>query len=200
MRNDYIKMSSLKKIVLVIVKVTSLIGVTHIYVGRLTIIGSDNGLSPCRHQAITWTNARILLIGPMGTNFSEILIEISKILFKKMHSKLSSGNWQPLCLGLNVLTPRDWPRYICVYKHLKHLKKCSITLQMDHREHIVMKLWWNYNDSHKRKCRWCPLCVKCVEQTNVKSHLLCYRHHTSNLIAIGSGSQCVLRKHVVWVK
>ena len=35
--------------------------------GNLTIIGSDNGLSPGRRQAITWTNAGILLIGPLGT-------------------------------------------------------------------------------------------------------------------------------------
>ena len=46
--------------------------VTHICVGNLTIIGSDNGLSPGRRQAIIWTNAGILLIGPLGTNFSEI--------------------------------------------------------------------------------------------------------------------------------
>ena len=31
-----------------------------------TIVGSDNGLSPGRHQAIIWTNAMILLIGPFG--------------------------------------------------------------------------------------------------------------------------------------
>ena len=49
--------------------------VTHICVGNLTIIGSDNGLSPGRYQAIFWNNAGILLIGPLGTNFSEILIE-----------------------------------------------------------------------------------------------------------------------------
>ena len=48
---------------------------------KLTIIGSDNGLSPGRRQAIIWTNAGtcILLIGPLGTNFSEILIEIANI-------------------------------------------------------------------------------------------------------------------------
>ena len=46
--------------------------VTHICVGKLTIIGSDNGLSPERRQAIIWTNAEILLIGPLGTNFSDI--------------------------------------------------------------------------------------------------------------------------------
>ena len=49
---------------------------THICVGKLTIIGSDNGLSPGRCQAIIWTNAEILLIGPLGTKFSEMLIEI----------------------------------------------------------------------------------------------------------------------------
>ena len=38
--------------------------VTHICVVDLTIIGSDNGLSPGRRQVIIWTNARILLIGP----------------------------------------------------------------------------------------------------------------------------------------
>ena len=77
--------------------------VTHICVGNQTIIGSINGLSPDRRQAIIWINAEILLIGPLGTNFSEILIEIYALSFKKMHLKLSSGKWRPFCLGLNVL-------------------------------------------------------------------------------------------------
>ena len=38
------------------------------------IIGSDNGLLPGWCQAIIWTNAGILLIQSLGTNFSEILI------------------------------------------------------------------------------------------------------------------------------
>ena len=46
----------------------------HICVSKLTIIGSDNGLSFDRRQAIIWTNAGILLIGPMGANVSQILI------------------------------------------------------------------------------------------------------------------------------
>ena len=37
-----------------------------------TIIGSDNGLLPGQCQAIIWTNAVILLIWPIGTDFSEI--------------------------------------------------------------------------------------------------------------------------------
>ena len=59
--------------------------VTHKYVSNMTIIGSDNGLSPDRHQAIIWTNDGILLIGPLGTNFNEILIKINTFSFKKMH-------------------------------------------------------------------------------------------------------------------
>ena len=56
---------------------------------------------PDRRQAIIWTNAWILLIGLLRTNFSEILIEIYKL--KKMHLKMPSGKWRPSCLCLNVL-------------------------------------------------------------------------------------------------
>ena len=78
-------------------------------VSNLIIIGSENGLSPCQHQAIIWTNTGILLIRPSGTNFSEILIEIHTFSFKTMHLKMSSGNWRPFCLGLNVLRDDMWP-------------------------------------------------------------------------------------------
>ena len=57
--------------------------VTHICVSKLTIIGSDNGLSPCRRQAIIRTNAGILLIGLWGTNCSEILIKINIFSLKQ---------------------------------------------------------------------------------------------------------------------
>ena len=78
-------------------------GVTHVCVSKLTIIGSDNGLSPGRRQAIIWSNAGILLIGPLGVNFSEILIEILTFSFKKMLFKVLSAKWRPFCLGLNGL-------------------------------------------------------------------------------------------------
>ena len=77
--------------------------VTHICVSKLTITGSDNGLSPGRRQAIIWTNAGILLLRILGTNFREILSEIHAFSFKKMHLKVSSAKWRPFCLGLNVL-------------------------------------------------------------------------------------------------
>ena len=45
----------------------------YICIGKLIITGSDNGLSSGRCQTIIWTNAGILLIGPLGRNCSEIL-------------------------------------------------------------------------------------------------------------------------------
>ena len=81
--------------------------VTHICVSDLTIIGSDNGLSPGRRQAIIGTNAELLLNGPLGTNFSEILIEILTFSFKKMCLKVSSAKWRPFCLCLNVLMEQE---------------------------------------------------------------------------------------------
>ena len=57
----------------------------HICVSKLTIIGSDNGLSPGPRQAIIWTNDGILLIWNFGTNFNEILSEINIFSFNKMY-------------------------------------------------------------------------------------------------------------------
>ena len=82
--------------------------VTHIYVSKLITIGSDNGLSPEWRQAIIWTNAGILLIGPMGTNFSEILIEIQTFSLKKIRLKMLSAKCWPFCLSLNVLITCDY--------------------------------------------------------------------------------------------
>ena len=88
---------------------------THICVGKLTIIASDNGLSPGQRQAIIWTNAGILLIGPLGTNVSESSIGIQTFSLKKMHLNMSSAKWRPFCLGLNVLTDMYlWSSSWCV--------------------------------------------------------------------------------------
>ena len=77
--------------------------VMHICVRKLSSIGSDNGLSPGQRQAIIWTNAAILLIRPLETNLSEILIKIHAFSFKKIHLKMSSGKYHPFCLCLNEL-------------------------------------------------------------------------------------------------
>ena len=75
----------------------------YICVGNVTIVGSDYGLSPSRRQAIIWTNDGILLIRPLGTNFSEFSSEILKFSVKKMRLKMSSAKWRQFNLALNVL-------------------------------------------------------------------------------------------------
>ena len=56
--------------------------VTKICIGKLTIIGSDNGLLPGRRQVIIWNNAGIwiLLIGTLETNLMKFYLE-----FKHFH-------------------------------------------------------------------------------------------------------------------
>ena len=104
--------------------------VIHTCVGRLTIIGSDNGLPPTRRQAIICTNAGILLIGPLGLNFSEILIEIQTFSFKRMHFKRSSAKWRPFCFGLNAL------------KHISNISRVQCFLALSHR--YILKFCFLY--------------------------------------------------------
>ena len=59
---------------------------------KMTMISSDNGLAPEQRQAIFWTNTIILLIGPLGTNFNEILIEILTFFLKIIRLKMTSAN------------------------------------------------------------------------------------------------------------
>ena len=96
----------------------------HMCISELIIIGSDNGSSPW-HQAIIKTNAGKLLIGTLGTNFSEILSEIHTFSFKKICLKTSSAKWRPFCLGLNELkNPQFCISYIS--KYLKIISQKSL--------------------------------------------------------------------------
>ena len=96
--------------------------VTHICVGNIAIIGSDNCLSPGRRHVIIWTDAGILLTGPSGTDFNEISIIIihfhSRKFIWKCGPQISPMNfafwvvrkmaaissWPP---GVNILRPND---------------------------------------------------------------------------------------------
>ena len=75
--------------------------------GKLTMVGLDNGLLPRWCQAIIWTDSGILLIGPLGTDFSEILIKIQTFVLKKICLKMSSVKCCPFHLDLSVLS--DYP-------------------------------------------------------------------------------------------
>ena len=100
--------------------------VMYIWVSKVTIIGSDNGLWPRRRQTIIWTNTGILLIGPLGTNCSEILMAIETFSLKKMHLKMSYGEWWPLCLGLDVLTLEVLNSYQEMHLHFQYFLNTNI--------------------------------------------------------------------------
>ena len=107
---------------------------THICFSKLIIIVSDNGLSPIRRLAIVWTNAGILWIGPLGTNFSEIFIEIYLFSFKKIYFPcwMLSQNVSPI--QWLVLPDKCWK---CTTNHSLVLLWSSICVP-DIHNHITI--------------------------------------------------------------
>ena len=97
--------------------------VTHIYVGNLTFIGSDNGVSPGRHQAIIRMNDRILLIRPLGTKVREILIE-SHIFYSMKRIWKCLYNMFAFGCDLWCLVPRDLLSFRVTFLVLQLLDDC----------------------------------------------------------------------------
>ena len=89
--------------------------VTLICVSKLTIISSENGLSPGRRQAIISTNAGILLSGTSETTFSRILTEIQIFSFKRMHSKYRREN---VLRQKGIFTFRVYHTFVFIWKYL----------------------------------------------------------------------------------
>ena len=128
---------------------------THICVSKLTTIGSDNGLSPGRHQAIIWTNDGVLLIGPLGTNVNENLIEIHTFSLKKCIWKYrlrSGGHFVSASMcetghGCDCRCPITW--------------KCSSSAGMmliiyclyNFRNHLISTTFTRYRDIRVLVCR-----------------------------------------------
>ena len=86
---------------------------THTCISKITIIGSDNGLSPGQCQAIFWTNAGIL--SNPGNKFQWNLNEIHTFSLKEMHLKMPFAKWLHFCQGLNVLLCY-LKSILCIYK------------------------------------------------------------------------------------
>ena len=74
------------------------------------IIGSSNGLSPVRRQAITRTNAGSLSIWLLGAYCSKLWFGFLSFSFKKVHLKMSSAKWRLFRFGLNgfILCPEQF--------------------------------------------------------------------------------------------
>ena len=134
-------------------------------VGNITIIGSDNDLSPGLRQAIIWTNAGILLIRPLWTNFSEILVKIHTFSFMKMPLKMSSWKCWPFCLGLNVLSSQPWD--INVFNISLTWRISKIAGSMGHHE---VPSWFKFSTVNTqkgifRRSNLCPMLPFQIEFT-----------------------------------
>ena len=73
----------------------------HICIGNLTIIDSDNGLSPGRRQAIIWTNAGILLFWILRNKFQWNLnshIFIQENAFESVVCEMVTILYRPQCV------------------------------------------------------------------------------------------------------
>ena len=127
------------------------------------IICSGNGLMPLRCLHITWTNAALLSIGLLGTNFSEIWIRILSSSFKKMHLKMSSAKmaailfrgrcvnmrWSMRCLPITyyVSAPTSVINFLIIYRH-------SIIMYIPKHNHIswLSGEWLGHNEAWNRHC------------------------------------------------
>ena len=136
--------------------------VTHICVSKLTLIGSDKGLVPGKRQATIWTNAGILFIGHMGTNFNKISIDIHIFSFKQTYFKMSSGKCRRCCLCLNVLGP-----YLLNFR--KHHGVCGLSFagiqhQMTINCYVHYSFLWESNIVSKWEI-WNSLWGPCIIHT-----------------------------------
>ena len=118
---------------------------TYICVSKLTNIGSDNGLSTSRRQAIIWFGVRILLIWPLETKFSEISIKIHIFSCKKMNAfehvvfKIFAILFRPQCV--------NWihTRQFFHYSALLHCHRCACAKYIT-QEYISEVKWYkDYN-------------------------------------------------------
>ena len=109
------------------------------YVSKIAVIGSDNGLSPDRRQPIIWTNAGILLIGPSGTNFREIVIEIHTFSFIWKCRLENNGHFVSVSMccsgsllfdGRFVTLERYWTPGLCYFLQ-------CLTIYFSHRATLI---------------------------------------------------------------
>ena len=91
--------------------------------GRVTHISSLKWVIIGWRQAIIWTNAGILLNGPLGTNFSEILIKnsnisIQEIAFENVICKMAPILFQPELVHVGLIYNQN--NFWCLCFHFSY--------------------------------------------------------------------------------
>ena len=98
---------------------------------KYTIIAPVNGLSPFRHQAIIWTNALIMSVGPK--EHISILIQTRKILLKNAIESIVC-EMAAILSWLNVLNIITFPEYL-----LSNCIMVNISLKVFDRGRMINK-------------------------------------------------------------
>ena len=143
------------------------------------------------NQAIIWTNAGILLTGPLGTNFNEILIGIQTFSLQKMHLKVSSAKWRPFCLGLNVLImpvtsspvrwaftdPHENSQSCNIIQHGNRLCVCAIPLPGPYPAQVIISITMTSQWAWLRlKSPASPLFTQPFTRAQIKENIKVPRH------------------------
>ena len=139
--------------------------VPHICVSKLTITGSDNGLSPDWRRAIIWTNAGILLIRSWGTNFSEILNKICTFFiqenaFENAVCKMVANLSQPPCV--NVVNDIILLRYCSWYRDELYFKENIFNFFLNFIQWLHKSIIWKYPDTGKIWQAEAALCLNVI--------------------------------------
>ena len=98
--------------------------------------------------AIIWTNDSLLpLIAFLRTNVSEISIKSEKFSHNKIKLKMSSAQWQPFCLSLNV--------FISVLSNgdralISQWSTDGLTEHWPYKPEIHMEIWISESDLSKK--------------------------------------------------
>ena len=120
-------------------------------VNRVSIC-SNNGLSPIRRQAIILTNAGLLSIEPLGTNFIEIWIKIQIFSFTKVHLKISSAKWRPFCPGGGWVKCREPISHYFIEISIPH--NIHSNLHLLHHWSLQHTHGYILTDADRMKRRW----------------------------------------------
>ena len=130
---------------------------THIFVSKLTIIGSDNGLSPERRQAIIGTNAGILLIWIWGTNLN---LKRNAYIFSQANAlenvvcEIAAILSEPQCV--ETLTMRG-PSYS---KSTQHYLCCCCPVSLRHQD--ISTHEFDYVELLRSYISWGRVSTTCV--------------------------------------
>ena len=92
---------------------------------------------PVGCQTIIWTNAGIFSIGPLGTNFSEILIKIHTLSLNKIWLKISSGKFRPFSRPQCLQHLSIWQMLFRVHFRLRPFRSGTI---------LTKALWWTQTE------------------------------------------------------